>query len=154
MAMEGRNKRDAGAGAAPCGGAARGPAGRAGALATRQGPAEPAAAAAAEAAEVTAEGEAGAAKYKSGAVDQEDIWEFIHENIKARTRARIQQGIDEGIQQGIDERVQERIDERLRVRIDERIREGIRKRHDYDYRVAIPRMLARAQAIEMAFESH
>ena len=137
MAMTRPGERDAGASATTGGaargqtdaavseaGGARGPAGRTVAPVAQQELAEPSAAA--EAGGVAAGGEAGAAGHESGAVDQEDIWEFIHENIKARIR------------------------ERTRARI----RERIRKRHEYDYRVAIPRMLARAQAIEMAFESH
>ena len=71
-------------------------------------------------------------KGKDGAV-LEDNREFIRERIRARIR--------------------ESVRARIRARIREDRRERIREDLDYDLRVHLPQTLARANALQMAFDS-
>ena len=73
---------------------------------------------------------------KAGGV-LEDNSEFIRESIQERLQERIQKGIQEGIQE----------------RLQKGIQEGIQERIDYDLRVRLPQTLARANALQMAFDS-
>ena len=69
---------------------------------------------------------------KAGAV-LEDNCELIRLSIQESIQARVQARVQEGIQEGIQERIRENI--------------------DYDLRVRLPQTLARANALQMAFDS-